>query len=678
MKKTTLNAHYSLLIFCLFGLFSTPGCNFSVTDKDKQQPETSVVAKDTTFVSAPDSVNPEWNAKLDSMLRISSTAKQDTNLAKLYADIGDMFAENDFEKAKEYYTRLKNLSEQLNWNEGRYLFASNYAQILNRQGLMDSALTINKQALELAKSENNEKRIALMNINTGNSYFMMDWDETALQYYMEALPFLEKTNDEKRLGILYCMMGRAYDNMNVTDKAVYYGEKAVALREDYPLTLLALGQAYTSANQYEKANDYYEKAIQTSKKQNNRYILAEAYNLLGANALTAFNLDKAEMYGNIALEISNKIGSEETYFGALVTLGKMEELRGNFSKSEEYVKKALPLTVKLENKQGQRVCYIILSELSVPKQNYRDNMRFWEKADSMETAMAFETGQRSAKEMEAKYETEKKEFRITDLEKEKRLMIGLSIAGGALLLLALATFILLWRWMVQKKRVAEKQQQLAEQQIKQMEQEKQLVATQAVLDGETRERARIARDLHDGLGSMLTGVKLNLLEMKKGATVEYADVERFDKAMGLLDESVKEMRRVAHHLMPDSLSRFGLKTALSDFCCNYPNITFNYYGDESRLDPKLEVMIYRSIHELVNNALKYAGASRILVQIMQEPDRIAFTVQDDGCGFDVTKETKGTGLRNIRNRIASFGGDIQIDSKAGEGTEINGELRIRN
>ena len=212
-----------------------------------------------------------------------------------------------------------------------------------------------------------------------------------------------------------------------------------------------------------------------------------------------------------------------------------------------------------------------------------------------------------------------------------------------------------------------------------MEQEKQLVATQAVLEGETHERVRIARDLHDGLGSMLTGVKLKLMEMKKGVTLEYSDVERFDNALGLLDESVQEMRRVAHHLMPDSLSRFGLKPAVDDFCRNFaPTVVFDYFGEETRIDPLLEVVIYRSIHELVNNALKYSGASQILVQIMQEPNRIAFTVQDDGCGFDPSAETQGTGLQNIRNRIASFGGSIQIDSKAGEGTEVNGELRIEN
>jgi len=215
--------------------------------------------------------------------------------------------------------------------------------------------------------------------------------------------------------------------------------------------------------------------------------------------------------------------------------------------------------------------------------------------------------------------------------------------------------------------------------VKQLEQEKQLVATQAVLDGETQERSRLARDLHDGLGSMLTGVKLNLMEMKKGIKLEYPDVERFDKALGLLDNSVVEMRRVAHHLMPDSLSRLGLKPAVGDFCRSFaPTVVFDYFGDEKRLDPMMEVVIYRSIHELVNNALKYSGASQILVQLMQEPHRIAFTVQDNGCGFDASEETTGSGLQNIRNRIASFGGNIQIDSRVGEGTEINGELKVKS
>jgi signal transduction histidine kinase len=248
----------------------------------------------------------------------------------------------------------------------------------------------------------------------------------------------------------------------------------------------------------------------------------------------------------------------------------------------------------------------------------------------------------------------------------------LGIAGSAVFVLVLTAFFFLWRFTVQKR-------QLAETRIRQLEQEQQLIATQSVLDGETAERTRLARDLHDGLGGKLTGVKLHLQELKRSAKLDDADVQQYDKAMDMLDASVVEMRRVSHNLMPDALSRFGLKPAVDDFCRSMSSgIVFNFYGNETRLDPKLELLIYRCIHELVNNALKYSGASQIMVQIMQEADSIDFTVQDDGCGFDPLAATKGTGLQNIRTRIASFGGNIHIDTNAGEGTEINVELKIMN
>lgn len=286
--------------------------------------------------------------------------------------------------------------------------------------------------------------------------------------------------------------------------------------------------------------------------------------------------------------------------------------------------------------------------------------------------------------MEVKYETEKKEMRITALQEEKRLMIWLFVAGGAVLLLALATFFFLWRWTVQKKRLAESQKelaeqgkQLAEQQIKQMEQEKKLIATQAVLDGEVQERIRLACDLHDSLGSRLAAAKYNLFGIKQISMLGEADTKCYNKAVSLLDDSMNEMRRVAHHLMPDALSRFGLKPAIGDFCDTLPAVQFVWYGDELRLAPKLEEVVYRIIHELIGNALKHSGAPHIFVQTIQKTDRIALTVQDDGGGFDPETVTTGMGLSNIRIRVASFGGIINIDSKAGEGTEINIEFPLK-
>jgi signal transduction histidine kinase len=163
-------------------------------------------------------------------------------------------------------------------------------------------------------------------------------------------------------------------------------------------------------------------------------------------------------------------------------------------------------------------------------------------------------------------------------------MIWLGITGGAVLLLALATFFFLWRWTVQKKR-------LAESQIKQLEQEKQLIATQAVLDGEVQERTRLARDLHDGLGSILAAAKYNLIDIRKTLVMNEAEAERFDSSISLLNDSMHEMRRVAHHLMPESLGSAGLKQSIADFCNSVPIVKFSYYGDDTRLNPNLEVII---------------------------------------------------------------------------------------
>ena len=150
MKFSTLNSQLSIMIAALFLAAS---CNFSNKNKDNPSAENTVAPKDTAFVAPVDSINPEWNAELDSMLRLAATAPQDTNLALTYYKIGDMFFGNDFKKAKEYFFKLDTLSKKLNWDRGQYLFAAGYTNVLNTEGLMDSAIVIHQQALDLAKKK---------------------------------------------------------------------------------------------------------------------------------------------------------------------------------------------------------------------------------------------------------------------------------------------------------------------------------------------------------------------------------------------------------------------------------------------------------------------------------------------------------------------------------------------
>ena len=676
--KTSVKYQW-LIVFCFAIPALITGCS-----GDKQQGG----KQDIMPATLTDSVNhPTGNHKLDSLLLLTTTAKQDTNLAKLYYDIGDIYYNYDFAKAKEYYRKTGDLSKKLSWTEGCFLYSAGYTDVLNKQGLIDSSLVILQEVLEMEKKEMNEKRIASILSNIGNCYNYKRWYETALGYYNEALPIFEKQGDTFKLAHLYYLMGTVYGYMNMYSEGMKYAEYSIDLLKNKPDTLLRsyilisyaflLDKSYTP-DRIEKGKSILLEALRISELNNNRYNLIPIYNDLGNIAKRQYDLNKAEIYFHKALEITVEFGDVDGYCVANRGLSYCEEYKGNIDVSEKYVREALNTAIENDMSEEKAYCYVQLSNLSIDRHDFRINSFYEEKFDSIQNEMINEKTRIYAKEMETKYETEKKELKITTLEKEKQLMTGLIIAGGVVLLSALTTFFFLWRWTIQKKRVAEQQKQLAEQQIRQLEQEKQLIATQAVLDGETQERARLARDLHDGLGSMLTGAKLNLLEMKKDVRLEFADVEHFNDAMEMLDDSIREMRRVAHHLMPDSLSRFGLESAVSDFCSNLPFVSFVYYGDESRLDPKLEVIIYRSIHELVNNALKHAGASKIMVQIIQEPDRIAFTVEDDGCGFDPSAETEGMGLQNIRNRVASYNGMIDIHSMAGEGTEVNVELRVES
>jgi signal transduction histidine kinase len=243
----------------------------------------------------------------------------------------------------------------------------------------------------------------------------------------------------------------------------------------------------------------------------------------------------------------------------------------------------------------------------------------------------------------------------------------MSIIIALFFLSLLILFIIFYRLSVNKRNLAEQQIRVAEQKINQLEQEKQEIEAQSALKSETEERTRLARDLHDGLGGMLSIIKINL-----------ENTEHIQNAREVLDKSIEELRRVSHHLMPASLLHIGLKASLEDFSLSIPNAQFDYFGNESRLADQIELLIYRCAYELVNNALKYAHATTIYIQLVQDIDHISLIVHDDGCGFDMETIKGGMGIENLRTRITAFNGNMNILSAPGKGTEARIELKIEN
>jgi signal transduction histidine kinase len=223
---------------------------------------------------------------------------------------------------------------------------------------------------------------------------------------------------------------------------------------------------------------------------------------------------------------------------------------------------------------------------------------------------------------------------------------------------------------------------LQQHRINELETEKQLTATEAVLKGEEQERARLAKDLHDGLGGMLSGIKYSFNHMKGNLVMTPDNAQAFERSMDMLDSSIKEMRRVAHNMMPEALVKFGLDTALKDYCNDVTqsgalNVTYQSVRVENAvIEQTTAITIYRIVQELLNNIIKHAAAKTAVVQLSKSDDQISVTVEDDGKGFDasILHASRGIGWTNIQNRVEFLKGKLDVNTAPGKGTSVLIEL----
>jgi signal transduction histidine kinase len=497
----------------------------------------------------------------------------------------------------------------------------------------------------------------------------------ALQHYQKAAKICEQINNTQELSGVFKGIGGTYQLMKNYDQALVYYEKAeqIALRHDYKQILtdiyISLADIYARINSNkEKGLSYGKKALSISRQLENTFSEIEALQSIVTIYYFFDDYQNALLYVDSAIRKTEPLDAPDLSAYSSIMASNIHYDLQQYEQCVEKAWKALEAdstnaNLKLNVYSNLSLAHAYLGNPDLT----REYMAYYTETKNN---YSNEIYQNSLSEMEVKYETEKKELKIETLEKQRQLYIWLGIAGALILLIALAFAFIRYRLAVSRRKLAEEESQ-------RLAQEKQLVAVQATLDGEAAERSRLAKDLHDGLGSMLSVVKFNLPNVQGGAVLEAVDVTRFQKALGMLDESIQELRRVAHHMMPESLLRYGLKTSLSDFCDAIPMVDFHYFGEEKRLPEKLEILIYRCIHELVNNALKHAQATHINVQLVQETDRISFTVQDDGIGFDLKTASEGMGLHNLRQRVAAFQGKVSIYS-SDNGTEINVELKLKN
>lgn len=227
----------------------------------------------------------------------------------------------------------------------------------------------------------------------------------------------------------------------------------------------------------------------------------------------------------------------------------------------------------------------------------------------------------------------------------------------------------------QKQLLAEQEASLQQKQLHQLRQDQRFMTLQAMIQGEEFERARLARELHDGIGILLSSLKLGIAQSKPKVNSPFHP-ER------LIDRASSELRRITQNLMPTALQKYGLITAIEDLCDELSfskelQITFQHFGVTSTGDDTIDLQLYRIVQELLHNVIKHAAATEVLVQFLQRDQRLFITVEDNGKGFDpIVSRKKGQGLRNLQSRVNYLNGQLTIHTQAEKGTTISIEVQL--
>ena len=348
-------------------------------------------------------------------------------------------------------------------------------------------------------------------------------------------------------------------------------------------------------------------------------------------------------------------------------LGVAMNGKGDYNKAIEYLSLSNQMAEHLKYPELQSNNYSELSTVAQKQGDFQKAFQYFMKRSALRDSLYALEKTRQIEELNTKYETAQREQQIQNQQNKIRLQNFLFIGIAGLVLLAgLLIYSQYKRYRLRK------ETQLQAEIMRQQE-----IAVKAVMEAEENERERIAKDLHDGVGQMMSAAKMNLSAFESEIQFSNAEhKESFEKIISLVDESCKEVRTVSHIMMPNALLKSSLGAAIREFVDKLNNKTLKVHvyteGLDERLDSNVETVLYRVIQECVNNTIKHAGATTLDISLIKDKDGISGTIEDNGKGFDTTDKEKfeGIGLKNITTRIEYLKGTVDFDSAPGRGTVV--------
>jgi signal transduction histidine kinase len=581
-----------------------------------------------------------------------------------------------------FYTRLCG-QPFISADSARTLYQSKQADTARLRGAVElmanlalrsprETLEIGEAARNLAKSSTDSLAVAQLWRFAGLAHNSLGNRDSAILYYLQAAQLLERKNAGIPLAWVYNDIARFY-RRGEYDRAIDFYNKAMAIfKNNNHLEGIATiynesGVVYELQGKLDEALKRYEASLDIQKKRRDTTGISYSLSFISSIYLQQGKAKEAEQ---LALEVLQLRQTQSDSFAlavALTNLGELYTQTNNSEKAIDYFLQSNALAKGISYADIMRYNYEQLAQLYRKKGNFSQAFAMLEQGNTLKDSIYQVEKQKQIEEMAAKYEAAKKEQQIQQQKFElSRKNILLFFAAGLLVLGVFAAYNYNRRFKLQKEK--EMQQQLMQQRE---------AASKAVMDAEENERRRIAAELHDGVGQLMSAAKMNLSAFETELQGLPSDKKlRFEKIIDLVDEGCREVRAVSHEMMPNALLKRGLAAAVREFIEKIDSrvIKVNLYteGLGERLESNVETMIYRVIQECVNNVIKHSGATLLDISLTKETNELTLTVEDNGRGFDTSKKDvfEGIGLRNIISRVEFLKGNAEFDSEPGRGTVV--------
>lgn len=625
-------------------------------------------------------------SKADSLRQLILNSPEDPVRLEALLELTEYLRLRKQDSTLVYAAQAEELAQQLGDQESELRALTARGLFLHNHGNVEAAKLTFLAAQKRAKEQQIAGMIPVLDNNLALVYRRAGQRDSAYYYWSQAEKGYEAVGLPYECWRVYLGMGQLFWEREDLENAELYLKKAYDITStgqnpvDQGYLLFQLGDYYFSTENFDQLREI--RSI-WDQRQSVRRTSKELMELPEHTSLLY-------LFGQVKPDIIPRLQKAAAYFREqedhfneawiIENLGLMYTRAGNNQQAIEILQRALGLFTRYNAKVRIGAVQYALYQVYKDQGNEPQALAVLEDYTQLKDSLRSAEIEGNLAKLQVQYETEKKEqaLRIQELElSQKTQERNILLASTILLALLAVSIFLSYRQRLRTNHQLNAQAaEIQAQKIRQLEQDNQLLSLNSMIEGQESERMRIAQDLHDGIGGLLTSVKAHFYAIQEQVE-KLQKLNIYQKTNELIDEACIEVRRISQNMMPRALQLLGLKGAIEDLAtqlrqkdldCELEIIGLQEEPDRTRAN-----MIFRIVQELCNNISKHAGATKVFIQLLQHGNELSLIVEDDGKGFDLNQasgRSASLGLKNIESRVRFLEGSWDIDSVPGEGTTV--------